>query len=140
MSLKTWKEEFYAVPANEVAKEDAVSHSLRKWEGLRPANLEKHWVYWDYRGLTDLPGEVLRIDSNSCALCVHYLDNSIAAYEVDEDPPHMCSACPLAIARGDVPCDRCMRHEAHMEHPYAMGINPPHNPELMIAWLKKCLP
>lgn len=40
MSLKTWKLEFYPVEASTVSKEDALDHSLRKWEGLTEENLK----------------------------------------------------------------------------------------------------
>lgn len=39
MSLETWKEEFYPIPADEVPESQALAHSLRKWEGLRKENL-----------------------------------------------------------------------------------------------------
>lgn len=95
MSLSTWKEEYYPVKAEEVSKEDAVYHSLRKWRGLKEENLKKHKCYYcNYRGAksdTEVWGisdgeETLMIDSDSCALCVHYLDD-----EYDGE----CEGCPI---------------------------------------------
>lgn len=54
--------------------------------------------------LTDPPfgtasgrGGSLRIDDQSCALCVHYF------HTPDGEP--RCRDCPLALVRGGVPCD-----------------------------------
>lgn len=49
MSLETWKEEFYKIPAEECIKEQALDHSITKWEGLRPENLQKHGLFLDGR-------------------------------------------------------------------------------------------
>jgi hypothetical protein len=87
MTLQTWKEEFYPIDAKYVSKEDAVEHSLRKWIGLRAENLSKHGVNATYSRVYDGDGvcgedEMMYIDDESCALCVHYIENE-------------CSACPL---------------------------------------------
>lgn len=80
MSLKTWKLEFYPVKARTVRKEDALDHSLRKWEGLTEENLKKHGVkriWGGFRLVCDYsPHKTMQIDGKSCALCNHYLDKS----------------------------------------------------------------
>ena len=42
MSLESWKAEFYTIPASKCPEEYAIEHSLRKWTGLLPENLDKH--------------------------------------------------------------------------------------------------
>lgn len=101
MSKKSWLEEYYPVPADQVAEKDAVAHTRRKWEGLLPENLKKH-------GLSDPP---IDVDTTTCALCVHYYHHPMLGQEY-----RSCTRCPLANARGGVPCDRC-RTEEH-EAPY----------------------
>lgn len=82
MSLETWKEEFYPIPSDEVSESQALAHSLRKWEGLKKENLEKHGV-----GATGGYVDELPIDSSTCALCHHHVDVG-------------CATCPLSV-RGD---------------------------------------
>ena len=91
MSLETWKEEFYPVPADEVPESQALTHSLRKWEGLRKENLEKHGVK---RRLHKV-GE-FHVDSTTCALCHHHAGS------------FWCYTCPIAgtdEAGNSVNCD-----------------------------------
>ncbi len=79
MSIKTWKEEFYKVDANDVDDKDALDHSISKWTGLLPENLKKHDVELFTRVSTILVGDNsfdpdnIIIDARSCALCVHHL-------------------------------------------------------------------
>jgi len=44
MSLKTWKEEFYPVEAEDAASNpiEATKHSIQKWKGAMAESLEKH--------------------------------------------------------------------------------------------------
>ena len=47
MSLKTWKEEFYSVPASKLARSSVIKcleHSILKWRGLFPSHLKRHKV------------------------------------------------------------------------------------------------
>lgn len=44
MSLETWKQEFYSLPASNAPIEQALDHSIKKWAGLQPDNLAKHSV------------------------------------------------------------------------------------------------
>jgi len=87
MSLQTWKQEFYPVPASEVPEADAIAHSLRKWIGLRKANLERHGMETNGASVFDIRYYHLPIDITSCALCAHYWDAG-------------CSQCPLDAIRG----------------------------------------
>lgn len=124
MSYETWREEYYPVPACDVPKEQAVAHSLRKWEGLRPEALAKHGIKLYAQNV----GGMLSIASGSCALCHHYCRGG------------SCESCPLAIARAEndgspVDCDKSRFDEDRS--PWATGAYGPQNPEPMIAWLKK---
>lgn len=103
MSLESWKQEYYPIPANEVSKADAAKHSLQKWIGLRVVNRINHAVQLDYGELKDndvdhesCDYDSLDIDSSSCALCVHHLKETDLAVT--------CTGCPLAAALGR-PCD-----------------------------------
>lgn len=96
MSLETWKAEFYPIPADKVKKKDTLEHSLRKWEGLRKENLEKHEMKLSGARLTGQDGlGYLLIASESCALCV------VAGKEAlgEMRPPCACASycgkCPL---------------------------------------------
>ena len=94
MSLQTWCGEFYPIPADAVPETDALAHSLRKWEGLRPESLQRHGLHpirFTSPHISDSE-DYLAINNTSCALCHHYLDGN-------------CNKCPLAISRGGTPCD-----------------------------------
>lgn len=95
MSLETWKAQYYPVDAADVPPAEAVAHSLRKWEGLRKENLNKHQCFINGDlGVIDLDTEeVLHIDTGSCALCAHY------------EYPRRCPNCPLFNVLGGVRCD-----------------------------------
>jgi hypothetical protein len=129
MSFRTWELEFYPITAEEAAKGSAKAatiHSIRKWEGLRPAALKRHGVAFEDNLLSDGIAS-LGIDSESCALCEKFYGHSA-------DSPQNCSKCPLAKARDGVPCDRAM--DCEDEDPYSSSSS---NPEPMIAWLGKAL-
>jgi hypothetical protein len=92
MSLETWKAEFYPVEASEVAVGlPAIEHSLRKWIGLRKENLVRHGLTNVRYCIGESDDKFLNINSNSCALCTHYIDQE-------------CSECPLVAVRG-MTCD-----------------------------------
>src|SRR4030042_366937 len=120
MSLKTWKKEFYPIPANKVKKSDALDHSIKKWEGLTKSNLEKHHVtfYSDFsgHGIIARNGDCLAVNGYTCALCSKYDDND-------------CFNCPLCIYLGS-PCDNLPGS------PYKIFANTK-NPLPMINALKK---
>ncbi len=89
MSLQSWKEEFYPIAAREAATDDAtaLAHSLQKWTGLRPENLQKHGMQQAGYSITD-GMEGLCIDGNSCALCRFHDPDSLGE-------PEGCKDCPL---------------------------------------------
>lgn len=111
MSIETWKAEFYPVPASEVAAEDALQHSLRKWIGLREENLSKH-------GVTKKEAHVGGI---ACALCKNYM--------VDSDP-YSCGLCPIVKLHG-LSCD-------NLGSPWWEWVEG-YGPEPMIAVLQECI-
>ena len=139
MSLQSWKEEFYPMPASEVTPADALDHSLRKWEGLRLKNLQQHALQQDKRYLWDPVGEEsLKIDATTCALCKLYIDE---LYVDGETREAACERCPLAIVRGNVPCDQETEEETEASpgpdySPY-MRFDEARDPEPMIMWLKR---
>jgi len=103
MSIETWKQEFYAVEAGILSNDTdvvALRHSIKKWEGLRPGNLERHGLKVSFKHgrsrIKDVEGEILQIDSVSCALCHKYLFSGSM---------HRCGNCPLSKIRGNVACD-----------------------------------
>ena len=77
MSVKTWIEEFYPVSAKDLVNRgnpsdlDLVNHSLKKWEGARSGNLERHKVELDCAKLSDDGeiGDVFFFGSETCSLC-----------------------------------------------------------------------
>lgn len=137
MSLKSWREEFYPVKAHEVTGlHEALAHSLKKWEGLTPENLQRHGcspkrlidrkVIMD----NDFTGDVLSMGS-SCALCLLYLDHL--------DKSHRCSSCPLYGFRNGVACDEGgiddQTHQGVSISPY-QSFYRFNDPQPMIALLK----
>lgn len=74
MSIKTWMREFYEELPDCLARwywRQAIEHSLRKWEGFKKANLQKHGCRWDDAGnsrIQDEVDDVFYVDGDSCAL------------------------------------------------------------------------
>lgn len=102
MSKESWREEFYPKPANETTKEEAASHSLRKWIGLRKENRDKHEV-----GKYPIP-----LDWSTCALCYHYIESSGG-----------CPNCPLNQLLGTT-CDDNYLDTSPYHHYTFMHTNP----------------
>ena len=128
MSIESWKAEFYPTPADEASKDQAIAHSLRKWEGLRKENLDRHELSQVRGRIVSRSGSKLWVDGDSCALCHHYLvDGDGDAYDVS------CDNCPLSIARGGFPCDHSLPDESNAPWQEFEGEG---NPEPMIFWLK----
>jgi len=125
MSLESWKAEFYPKPANIVPESGAVSHSLKKWIGLRPENLEKHRVRKVLQSVAD-GFRRISIDGDSCALCMHYL------LTINGSSSTPCEFCPLGKHLGRA-CDR------GISAPYGIWARTG-NPEPMIAALTAILP
>jgi len=113
MSKKSWKQEYYAVPARKVKECNALQHSLQKWIGLTQENLAKH-------GIEKPP---IDVDSATCALCHHYITDD-------------CFECPLAQSRNGTPCDR--RTDDEDVSPYSTYIKYA-GPEEMIIALQKAI-
>ena len=129
MSLATWKEEFYSQPAGDVGVTDAVAHSLKKWRGLAVEHLSRHDVRRATFGSIEGVDERFSINVETCALCQHYWE------DVDDyDGSHDCGGCPLAIARGGIPCDD--EREDETTSPYQTWVDSG-NPKPMIVWLEK---
>lgn len=134
MSIASWKAEFYPVSAKKVPKSQALAHSLRKWIGLRSENLKRHGLKACFAAIYPLrrrPGRkfrYLRINSASCALCVHYYD------EDKTDPQQTCLRCPLYAVCG-CPCDRDSPTAASPFHSWTVR----HDPEPMIRLLQAAL-
>lgn len=97
MSLKTWKQEFYPIPAQEAAEKGMIAcikHSLQKWIGLRPENRARHGVKGVKRIYSTKFGYYdgcLDIDSGTCSLCQKYDKTSL-----------FCDSCPIYRATGKV--------------------------------------
>ena len=139
MSLETWQKKFYPkTPTARLSKLAAIQHSLTKWVGLRRNNLIRHglWVIrtgWNvYIGacVEGVDDDRLEIGSDSCALCVKYLDPNTSGVEVD------CKKCPLYHARAGIPCTAA--GVSQKRSPYASWVWEG-DPEPMIKALKKTL-
>lgn len=106
MSMQSWKEQYYPVPARDVSAEDALDHSILKWSGLTTKALEEHKVFLSSNKILQAHGpqdtDCIRIDSFSCALCEHF------NYHHDLGK---CGNCPLTKVRG-LPCDEAPSDEA----------------------------
>lgn len=140
MSWESWQQEFYPEDANDVGRTkdrvECIKHSLQKWRGLTGAQLRKHGLVLvdgelrDFRLSSPPYGPLvhLRIDGDSCALCVKYFARA-----------GDCAACPLAIARTEdeapIKCDAKRRGER--ESPYDwFRYNQAQDPKPMIRWLR----
>jgi hypothetical protein len=121
MSLASWKEEFYPEPASNFEKyenttrtdEEALAHSIKKWEGMRPENLVKHGVELQQAAIRVIADDEERhilflIDSGSCSLCQRHMTYGD------------CNCCPLYQLRG-IRCDRRMGDESLS--PYNMMVD-----------------
>lgn len=136
MTVKTWIEEFYPKSILATTPDEAVQHSLTKWQGLLPKNLRKHNVRVSTYGYVvgiDLDDQMdsLVINGDTCALCHHFLNNG-------RDEVDLCEPCPLYKARGDVGCDR-ERDDEETAPWYAFRSEEPNNPKPMIFWLEKAV-
>lgn len=123
-----WLEKYYPKEACYTTKEEALEHSIRKWEGLLHENLPE-----------DLIAPV-DIDAETCALCYHYMDESskalphITVEEYEASLVGDCGECPLFKVRGEVCCDNRMADEK--SSPYLL-YSKNGDPGPMIGWLKK---
>ena len=128
MSIKTWKKEFYPIPANETSKEDAVKHSLQKWKGLLSENLTRHRVQLSAnraRLFEPARGKSLYIvTSGACSLCYHF--------QVGEN----CTKCPLYIFMGEACSGEFYKAKSANEYRIFVSTG---NPKPMIEALEKLL-
>ncbi len=111
MSLKSWMKEFYPVDASRVKGRKArIKHSLKKWRGALPENLDKHKVeYWGY-AVFDEKRELV-FDADTCALCEKYSQIGTAIMRT------ACPRCPIVIATGSTCCkvyDACSDNPTEM--------------------------
>lgn len=126
MSLKSWKKEFYCMEANQTTEATALDHSIRKWTGLLPQNLQKHFMKKNGRFIVDNTDNKLEIDNFSCALCFHY----------DKEVGHECKNCPLYQIRGNNRCDsRNFDIENEQPYYYWKFLD---DPTIMLGWLYLC--
>lgn len=103
MSIGTWIGEFLpylddgATAAANKGIEAAARHSLCKWEGMLPENLEEHELLYDKDGEVlrskDLKSKSYCFGSQTCALCLW----SAANFNTDEHF-YKCDVCPLRAA------------------------------------------
>lgn len=112
MSIESWKKEFYPVEASEFYGETrtirsvlaAVDHSIRKWEGIRPANLKKHGLEHTPYGAVIESGDradelCTRIElcSETCSLCQMFSSWECDQRSHESSIGNTCSACPLSL-------------------------------------------
>lgn len=130
MSLETWKEEFYPVAAKDVPLQTAIDHSIRKWEGLTPENLQRHGIWkLSYRRIgidDDDPLGGFFINSGTCALCHYFILKTSS-----------CANCPLFEVRGLTSCDSTTDLECSSRFlsPYEEFLELG-NTASMLAWLR----
>lgn len=105
MSIKTWKEEFYPVDAEEfenASDEECIKHALQKWKGALPENCEKHEISYEDHLIfeprsSDLP---FVFNGRNCSLCQKYNDS---CRDNDDD------FCPIVRFLGES-CDDSINH------------------------------
>lgn len=127
MSIDTWIEEFYPVPASvNMSTKEAIEHSLKKFEGFQEVNLLRHKIVLKQNSLYDEGYDLrdcsFKIDVGSCALCKKFHDI------------YGCHNCPLVRA-GFQHCDTPNKkvNSAYQE------LSRNKNPYPMIEQLKKVL-
>jgi hypothetical protein len=116
MNVIGWMVKYCPVPANKVKAEDAIAHSLLKWQGYRKSNLKEF-------GLSSAP---LRPSAANCALCLlHY----------ESEKAESCENCPIFAERGQA-CDNPLESEGCSPYWSFMSKG---DPEPMIELLERCL-
>lgn len=123
-----WLKKFYPVPVKDVAQDvsvvEMVEHAIRKWEGLFPSILRRYKLGRIRSGIrfvgNGLNLTLLRVDSDSCLLCRHFL-------KVRRNSP--CTLCPLWNHLGGFACD------SGFSSPYGMWVRTG-NPRPMLKALK----
>jgi hypothetical protein len=138
MSLETWKAEFYPIEADQCPIDQAVAHSLLKWQGLTAENLAKHGVERHANSSRIGSGDAfLWIGSDSCALCHHFHTDDPEEDEYGDES--YCRECPLANIRGGFACDNRRFDEPgeflEAESPWHEFAGDNKDPQPMIFWL-----
>jgi hypothetical protein len=123
-NLKAWKKEFYPTRADtRMSKINAVRHSLRKWKGLLPENLDRYNITVSFINFA------LPVGGDSCALCQKYYDTSFPKHD-----ERRCQKCPLAQVLGQ----RCDSRDGENLSPW-QSFSFDGNPIPMIEALEKTL-
>ena len=91
MSLVSWKIEFCPDLFPPVTEEQALRHSLSKWNGLRTESLHKHDLHTTAGVVIDKDGNFYSPTRDNSLLCHLYLKDR-------------CMKCPMAEARYKIPC------------------------------------
>lgn len=123
--MHPWLKEFYPIPAENAANSDhaALTHSLKKWTGLLPKNLEKYSCTFDaeYSEVIDDKGNTIcSIDGTTCALCERHYVKRIS-----------CIECPLYYHLGKT-CDESKNEDSFFRKSLK-------NPSLMVDALSACI-
>jgi hypothetical protein len=125
MSIKSWKAEFYSTEAINVSEADAVEHSLVKWIGLRPENLQRHDITKKRgKNLYDGAGDCLAETSLTCSLCILCRDYVGCT---------KCQRCPITLVSGKS-CDFFEDGQTSPWHHWILT----GDPEPMIRVLEQC--
>jgi hypothetical protein len=88
MSLKTWIEEFYPVPASKMSDKDAILHALKKFTGARKCNLKKHNLTISNATIEQRNGDSFYFGVQQCSLCKSY-------FYLPNIDNRECPGCPL---------------------------------------------
>ena len=101
MTIESWQEEFcppgsHLDAANADGDLPALTHALKKWEGMRPENLAKHAVRVGRGVLRELVGSGVMYPGLHCALCERYGDGCTDGDGV---------ICPLASSTPESGCN-----------------------------------
>jgi len=90
MKINKWKAKYYPVPAYETSRENALDHSILKWEGMQPDVLSAYGMQRQHaQSLQDANGIPVFSLQRTCALCHHFVDEEEG-----------CPACPITKVHG----------------------------------------
>lgn len=156
MSIQTWKAEYLPISAVECVEQyplthhkaglNAAQHSLKKWEGTRKEELDRHGIIKIGAKLseTDSIGDVgMFLGGDTCALCELAEQRSVAAEgtkdekDDDYDGKTMCLYCPLYEVRENNACTSFSRDVDKDDSPWDASVAFKPDVEPMIEWLKK---
>ena len=93
MSIESWIQEFYPVPASKDHSDiEAIEHGIKKWKGYSEKNLKKHDLSREgamiYEDTAELDEDTAELDTDfifsvdTCSLCLKYFSKK-------------CDECPL---------------------------------------------